>query len=114
MFSRTRAIAAALQSAYFETDEHGEVTYINDSYTTLTGLSHTDAMRGRLKEVLSSEDDQRLQAAFRQGIEHQEIILARFTITHPTTGTVTNATLRAYPIFNDAGFAGHAGTIVAA
>ena len=109
--ARTRALASALLAAYYETDESGEVTYVNDAYCTLTGLTHGEAMRGRLKEVVSSQHDEQLQAEIDAAMKSERMIAYNFDIVHATTGDVVTVTLRAYPIFDENGFAGHAGTI---
>lgn len=109
--ARLKATIANHEAAFYETDENDTVTYVNDEYLSLFGLSYHDAMANDWDKVVDPDDLDDLRRSVGFAYTNQVEWTDQFRIIRPTDKKKFLLTVRAFPIKVEGVFKGFVGGI---
>lgn len=109
--SRINVITANSDYAYYEIDENAKITYVNDGYLDLFGMTLKQAENNEWANYIHPDDLSRLQRSADSALRNKTDWTCDFRII--TKDGVTKAvTARAFPLWEGKDFAGFAGAMV--
>ncbi|MET0462902.1 MAG: PAS domain S-box protein [Chitinophagaceae bacterium] len=94
------------------TDEHGNNTFVNDTWIKWTGITHAELHEHGWFQTLLEADRETVKHVFRQKMEHRDKFVAEYRFKR-ADGSVRWAYSEGYPYYDQAGhFTGYAGSIM--
>lgn len=108
--SRISALAANSNAAYYEIDENAKLTYVNDKYLELYGMTYQQAMGNNWRNYIDIEDLDRVDRSAQSALRNRSDWTCDFNIVR-TDGTKIAVVARAFPIWEGEDFAGYAGAM---
>ncbi len=109
--ARFELLARVAPVGIFRTDEHGNTTYVNRTWTGISGLTADRALGNGWLQAVHPEDRDRIVAGWRNATHAKHESLADYRLVRPD-GTVAWVAGRASAVLDASGhFAGHVGTI---
>lgn len=107
---RVSALTANANAAYYEIDADAQLTYVNDKFLELYGMTEAEALQNTWREHVVPEDLARVEESGRLAMEHQREWICRFDVIRPG-GERVEVSARGFPIVHDGVLHGFAGAM---
>lgn len=110
--ARIHALIANLHTAYFEIEENAKITYVNDSYLTLFGISYQEALLGNWRQYIHPDDLAEVDDSANRAFSSRTDWGKEFRIIRKTDRKIFRVYTHSFPLIDEAGnFMGYTGSI---
>lgn len=110
--ARIRALIANLHTAYFEIDQDAKITYVNDSYLKLFGVSYQEAMQGLWRQSIHPDDIAEVDESVNRAFQARTDWGKEFRVIRKTDRKIFRVFTQSFPLIDEAGvFMGYTGSI---
>lgn len=106
---RFRSLADLSSDWYWESDEHGRITYISDGLTRLLGATPEEVIGKTRRERTTNKDQPGLKEYEAKMARREPFRDIEYSAYVPAKGTVQHAALSGEPVFEDGKFIGYRG-----
>ena len=104
-----RTVIVNAPVATYQTNEHGQITYVNERWMTYTGMQLEEAIGGGWENAIHTEDKERVYVEWANAVKNEAEFSSEFRYVD-RKGNVTWASSNAVKLLNDEGkFIGHIG-----
>lgn len=106
------AMSMAVDVAMFETDEFGKCTWVNHTYTDITGMTTDEALGFGWVSSIYEEDRDRVSEEWKDVVEEKRSFHMKYRMINIKDEKVTSVKCDSFPIANEVGnLVGHVGII---